>query len=91
MSIFNRSEWVRTQPTLPGKSGSFTNPLYDASYVPRYYTMSTTDQVGIFNKGGGYFDSRGTWRGPEHPDSWNTSLMTFAIGSVDDVSTSSFG
>jgi hypothetical protein len=76
MSIFNRAEWVRTQPQLPGARGPIANPLYDAHHVPRYYAMSVSDSVGIFNKGGGYFDSTGTWRGAEHPDAWSSTLMT---------------
>ncbi len=78
MSTFNRAEWVKTQPQLPGSRTMFDNPLYEPGYVPRYYAETSGEPVGIFNRGGGWFDSDGTWRGAEHPNSWTTSLMTFA-------------
>lgn len=84
MSIFNRSEWAKTQPTLPGISGPVVNPGHVPGYMPRYYVMSSGEQIGIFNRSGGHFEVAGgsssavVWRGPEHPTNWGTGTMTFA-------------
>ena len=80
MAIFNRGEWARTQPTLPGPGGAqVTNPGYVAGYLPRYYSYGDDTIIPIYNKGPQYFDpTTGTWHGPETPISWNASLLTYA-------------
>ncbi len=73
MSLFNRGEWQRTQPTLPGpgeiglsdpdpltpgnEAWSVPNPAYDADYVPRYYGYAEDTLVPIYNKGDLYYDA----------------------------------
>lgn len=80
MAIFNRGEWAKTQPTLPGADGlPVTNPGYIAGYVPRYYSYGEGSIVPIYNKGPQYFDPHtSTWHGPETPISWNEFLLTYA-------------
>jgi len=80
MAIFNRGEWSKTQPTLPGPGGlQVANPGYVAGYVPRYYSYGEDTVIPIYNKGPQYFDpTTGTWHGPETPISWNASLLTYA-------------
>ena len=66
MSIFNRGEWAKTQPVLPGvgedpndpTTWTVTNPDYDKynpaggpAYMPRYYHYGPGDEIPIFNKG----------------------------------------
>ncbi len=73
MSIFNRGEWQRTQPTLPGQgetnlpdpdpvtpgnqAWTVQNPSYDAAYVPRYYGYDDDTIIPIYNKGKIYYDA----------------------------------
>jgi hypothetical protein len=87
VSIFNRGEWMRTQPMLPGSPGeaslpssSWTavNPFYDADYFPRYYGFGPNDTIPLYNKGNLYFDTgSGTWRGDwESPTYWDASRLT---------------
>lgn len=80
MAIFNRGEWAKTQPTLPGPGGApVTNPGYVPGYVPRYYSYGDDTTVPIFNKGPQYFDPlTHAWVGLETPISWDASLLTFA-------------
>jgi len=80
MAIFNRGEWAKTQPTLPGPGGSqVANPGYVAGYVPRYYTYEEGAVIPIFNKGPQYFDpNTNTWVGLETPISWDPALLTYA-------------
>lgn len=80
MAIFNRGEWAKTQPTLPGPGGAeVANPGYVPGYVPRYYSYGEETVIPIYNRGPQYFDPHThTWIGPETPISWNSSLMTYA-------------
>ncbi len=90
MAIFNRAEWAKTQPTLPGAQGqadldpstwTLVNPNYAGpDYVPRYYHFGPGDTVPVYNKGNIYYDaSTGTWRGDaEVAIFWDASLLTFA-------------
>jgi hypothetical protein len=77
ISIFNRTEWAYTQPTLPDHNGNqVDNPTYKgAGYVPRFYQFGPGDPIPILNKGGLYFDGQ-TWRGPETALSWDTNLLS---------------
>lgn len=86
VSLFNRGEWARTQPMLPGpgddvrdpSTWTVTNPTYDADYVPRYYQFGPGDMVPIYNLGNIYFDaSTNTWIGDaEVPLGWNPDQIT---------------
>ncbi len=87
LAIFNRAEWTKTQPVLPGRGedfnqpGSWTvsNPLYEGpNYVPRYYSFNDGGTIPIYNKGI-YFDaSSSTWVGKEHPGNWDQRRLTYA-------------
>ena len=76
MALFNRAEWTRTQPTLPGPGGTTVpNPLYDPTHVARYYTLQPGDPAYVFQDPNAWFDPvAGVWRGPEAPSSWNQIL-----------------
>ncbi|MAE29333.1 MAG: hypothetical protein CMJ87_10185 [Planctomycetes bacterium] len=87
LCLFNRSEWARTQPLLPGPGEDNTdpatwtvsNPDYrGASYTPRYYNFGPDDTIPIYNLGSLYFDENtGTWVGDtEVPLFWKPELLT---------------
>lgn len=79
LSLFNRKEWAKTQPQLPGPGGAMVaNPDYDPNYVPRYYHFGPGDEIPIYNKGDLYFDpATNTWRGDaEVPLDWDSSMLT---------------
>lgn len=84
ISLFNRSEWARTQETVPGPNSALDdpstwipNPTYVAGYVPRYYQFGEGDVIPIFNLGDVRFDpSTGGWVGAEVPTSWDDSILT---------------
>lgn len=82
ITLFNRGEWTKTQAFLPNASGTMVaNSTYDASYVPRYYTMNEGDPVYIFNMNSGgkgtYWDAASnSWMGKEHIDKYDTTLVT---------------
>lgn len=88
MSLFNRSEWMRTQPFLPGpgeaasptSTWTVPNPRYDPSYVPRYYGFGPGDEIPIYNKGALWFDAATeTWRGDEEvPTWWDPTKLSLA-------------
>jgi hypothetical protein len=79
MALFNRGEWMKTQPLLPGSgqridapsTWTVPNPGYVAGYVPRYYNFTTGGPIPIFNRSG-YFDGT-SWVGKEHGSSWDTT------------------
>jgi hypothetical protein len=49
IAIFNRSEWTKTQPYLPDKTGKLVpNSTYIPGYIPRYYTLYPGDPVGFY-------------------------------------------
>lgn len=92
LSLFNRAEWAKTQPVLPGEGedkndpGSWTvaNPGYVApdsdgkAYIPRYYNFGDGDEIPVYNMGNIYFDpSSGTWKGDEEvPLSWDPDKLS---------------
>jgi hypothetical protein len=86
LSLFNRTEWARTQPLLPGPgedksnpaSWTVPNPHYEAGYTPRYYNFGPGDEIPIYNLGNIYFDgTTNTWIGDaEVPLSWDPNLLT---------------
>jgi hypothetical protein len=89
MSLFNRSEWMKTQPMLPGSPGeadlppaqwTAVNPQYDPNHVPRYYAHGPGDEIPIYNRGNVYFDTATeTWRGDiEVPFFWDASKLSYA-------------
>jgi hypothetical protein len=50
IATFNRREWSRTQPTLPGIDGQpVPNPGYDPEYTPTYYVLNDGNPVFIMN------------------------------------------
>lgn len=82
LALFNRTEWAKAQPVLPGRSDrvdspstwSVPNEAYEgADYVPRYYSFTEGGDVPIFVvQGKTYFDEEtGTWRGKEHGKGWD--------------------
>ncbi len=86
LSIFNRNEWTKTQPMLPGPgetnlapaNWTVANPSYDASYIPRYYQFGEGNEIPIYNKADMYWDAaNGAWKTTrETPIDWNTSHIT---------------
>jgi len=87
LSLFNRTEWARTQPMLPGpgedkndpSSWTVANPDYrGVDYLPRYYHFGPNDEIPIYNRGNIYFDAAtGTWRGDaEVPLTWNPDQLS---------------
>ncbi|MCB9913650.1 MAG: hypothetical protein H6828_00715 [Planctomycetes bacterium] len=87
LSLFNRTEWAKTQPLLPGagddqhdpSTWSVPNPSYaGVDYVPRYYNFGPGDEIPIYNLGDIHFDAAsGTWRGDEEvPLSWDEDKLT---------------
>jgi hypothetical protein len=76
LSLFNRAEWAKTQPMLPGPGEAGLDPsLWTVSnlpanggtyageeYLPRYYRFGPDDEVPIYNKGDLYWDpEKSTW------------------------------
>ena len=87
LSLFNRSEWAKTQAMLPGlgedkddpSSWSVVNPDFQgAGYLPRYYNFGPNDEIPIYNRGNIYFDpATGTWKGDaEVPLSWDPDQLS---------------
>jgi hypothetical protein len=81
ISIFNKQEWLKTQPKLPGKwddnwnpnTYSKPNPYYQGEdYIPRYFQFGDENPVPIMAAQGYYNPSTETWIGPERPASWNS-------------------
>ncbi|HED66026.1 MAG TPA: hypothetical protein ENJ09_10795 [Planctomycetes bacterium] len=69
VAIFNRAEWAKTQPTLPGLGSDFNdpstwvaNPGYDPNYTPRYYAYGEDTIIPIQNR------SDSTVPDPSDPD-----------------------
>jgi len=84
---FNRREWAKTQPVLPGAgedlsipaSWSVANKLFEGTdYVPRYFRFSSDQPVPIFNKKSHFDPATGTWIGPELAWDWDTNYLNFA-------------
>ncbi|MBI4586196.1 MAG: hypothetical protein HY717_19470 [Planctomycetes bacterium] len=73
LAIFNRREWQKTQPTLPGPGGiAVTNSTYDPSYQPKYYKIDPSSPVWVFKTGKTVWDDANqTWIGSEHPGSFS--------------------
>lgn len=89
ISIFNRAEWTKTLPMVPGpgeinkdpSTWSVVNPNYEGpDYIPRYYAFHEDDSIPIYNKGSLYFDeTTKTWHGDsEVPTTWNMNLLSLA-------------
>jgi Tfp pilus assembly protein PilX len=87
ITLFNRSEWAKTQEFLPdGNGGLVPNPNYIPGYQPRYYTLNDGDPVYIYNKSyvdnkgkvkGAYFDPvTNTWIGKEHVSNYDLNYLT---------------
>ncbi|HJO27188.1 MAG TPA: hypothetical protein QF730_08105 [Planctomycetota bacterium] len=87
LCLFNRTEWARTQPVLPGPGEDNTdpatwtiaNPDYrGTAYTPRYYNFGPGDTIAIYNLGNLYFDENtGTWMGDtEVPLFWKPEQLT---------------
>lgn len=82
---FNRNEWSKTQPLLPGPgedtsipaSWTVVNPTYVAGYVPRYYQFGPGDVVPVFNLGEMFYDAdTGTWHGHEAAFEWDPEQLS---------------
>jgi hypothetical protein len=72
IGIFNRSQWQRTQRTLPDSRGvQVPNSTYDPSFVPRYYTIKAGDPIYTWTPAGKVYwnDALRSWIGPEHGNS----------------------
>ncbi|MFQ6009106.1 MAG: hypothetical protein ACE5K8_09175, partial [Candidatus Zixiibacteriota bacterium] len=82
ITLFNRSEWSKTQQFLPDENGGMVpNPGYIEGYKPRYYVLNDGNPVYIYNKNEGgkgtYFDpSTNTWLGKEHISSYDLNVLT---------------
>lgn len=85
LAIFNRSEWTKTQPVLPGSgedidspsTWSATNPLYEGpDYLPRYYHFTDGATIPIF-KDGTFDVATASWVGREHPGRWGTDRLFY--------------
>ncbi|MCP4633417.1 MAG: hypothetical protein GY855_10870 [candidate division Zixibacteria bacterium] len=83
MTLFNRTEWTKTQEYLISEDGDLVyNSTYDATYVPRYYTMGPGDPVYIFannesSKAKVYWDpSTESWKGKEHTNKYDPDALT---------------
>jgi hypothetical protein len=87
LSLFNRTEWAKTQEFLPGdgedksdpSSWSVTNPGFEGEgYVPRYYNYGGGDEIPIYNLGDIFFDqTTGTWKGDEEvPLVWDDDKLS---------------
>ena len=88
LSIFNRGEWAKTQPMLPGSDGeadqdpstwTAPNPHFDPDHVPRYYGYDDDTIIPIFNRGDVYYDvATDSWRAAlEVPIGWDPSMLTY--------------
>jgi hypothetical protein len=88
-SLFNRGEWAKTQPMLPGAPGeadldpslwTTPNPDYDPDHIPRYYSYGEDTIIPIFNRGDIYFDpATHSWISPfEVPIGWDPDLLSYA-------------
>ena len=88
-SLFNRAEWAKTQPLLPGSVTEATdpnvpwtavNPDYDPDYVPRYYGYREDSIIPIANGGDAYFDpaSHAWISSMEVPIGWDTDWLSYA-------------
>ncbi|NOT29356.1 MAG: hypothetical protein HOP15_02775 [Planctomycetes bacterium] len=80
-ALFNRSEWAKTQATLPAPGGAaLANPGYVQDHVPRYYGYGPNTTIPIFNQSAAtWFDATtGTWQGLAAPTAWNTSQLSYA-------------
>ena len=89
IAIFNRAEWAKTKPMLPGPGEneldeslwSVVNPVYEgADYAPRYYNYHEDDSIPIFNKGDIYFDTTSnTWHSEaEVATHWDMTKLSIA-------------
>jgi hypothetical protein len=94
LALFNRNEWSKTQPVLQGAGEDSNNPATwtavnpnygGADYMPRYYVFTEGGKIPIYNKGLYFNPTTGSWVGKEHPDSWDSSMLTM----VDHGDTSS--
>jgi len=92
MSIFNRGEWAKSQPVLPGPGDDFNDPstwsqsnlpadggsYQGAGYVPRYYQFGPGDTIPMFNKGVYYDGTTDTWQGPNYVSlAWDPDVLTY--------------
>ena len=89
LSLFNRQEWTKTLPMVPGPgeisqdpaTWTVTNPFYaGADYIPRYYSFHDGDSIPIYNKGNLYFDpTTDTWHGDsEVATTWDMDKLSLA-------------
>jgi len=89
ISLFNRQEWTKTLPMVPGpgeisqdpSTWTVANPFFEgADYIPRYYSFHDGDSVPIYNKGNLYFDpATETWHGDaEVAVTWDLNKLTLA-------------
>ncbi|MBI4586197.1 MAG: polymer-forming cytoskeletal protein [Planctomycetes bacterium] len=81
LSIFNRREWQKTQPTLPGPGGiAVTNSTYDPAYKPKYYQIDPSSPVWVFKNSKTVWDAvNQTWIGSEHPSTF-TDMISITPG-----------
>jgi len=87
LTIFNRREWQKTQPSLPGPRGALVkNSTYVPGYTPRYYAVAPGNPVYVFYKSLTWDDAKQTWIGPEHAGSFDgVTPITPSPGSVISV------
>lgn len=86
IAAFNKLEWIKAQPKLPGIGQDpkkpllfkHQNPRYAGpDFKPRYYTFGPTSPVPMLIGAGGWDPVLGLWMGPELAGSWGSwSLVT---------------
>jgi hypothetical protein len=87
IAAFNKLEWIKSQPRLPGlgqdpKNPSLfkhDNPLYRGpDYMPRYYTFGQQSPVPMLIGAGGWDPVLNLWTGPELAGSWGSWALVTA-------------
>lgn len=83
VTLFNRREWARTQQQVPDPNGNMIpNPTYEPGYIPTYYALNDTSDLGIFvNKRVGFDPNTQTWVGKETATSWKQVGTVYPNGS----------
>jgi len=78
ITLYNRREWQKTQPTLPDSSSvQVPNSTYVAGYIPKYYKIDPSSSVWMYTKNLYWDDAKQSWIGNEHASSF-TSLTAVA-------------
>ncbi len=84
ISLFNRREWQKTQPTLPDVSGKqVANGTYTPGYVPKYYKIDPSSPVWVYTSGLYWDNAKQSWMGSEHAGNFTAmTVVTPPAGAV---------